>query len=480
MPSPRFAIIPAALVFLISCGSGGEDTPTDGPVAVAPTITAQPTGQSVVAGQTATFTVTATGTAPLTYQWKKDGGNVGTNSNTHTTPITTLDDDGAVFTVVVSNAAGSRTSSNATLTVTSDEVAPTITTHPANQAVTVGQTATFSVTAAGTAPLVYQWKKDGANVGTNSHAYTTPATTLNDDGAVFTVVVSNGLGEDTSNEAVLTVNEASTGAIVINHTNTDLSQIPSAAITAAKTNLKIAYGHTSHGSQLITGMDAIMGANALYAWNESGSGGALKLDDYAMGGDVGYYPAWVENTRSYLGTPNATTGRGSSHTDVNVILWSWCGQASSRTQQEMIDTYLTPMSQLEGEYPGIKFVYMTGHLDGSGASGNLHLRNQQIRAYCQANNKILFDFNDIECYAPGGTTNYLPLYADDGCYYDSDGNQSQDENWATNWIAANPSHELTTLAASCGDCAHSQTLNCIQKGRAAWWLWARIAGWDGN
>lgn len=51
-------------------------------------------------------------------------------------------------------------------------------------------------------------------------------------------------------------------------------------------------------------------------------------------------------------------------------------------------------------------------------------------------------------------------------------------NWATQWLAANSIHELTTLAMNCGDCAHSERLNCVLKGRAVWWLWARLADWN--
>jgi len=82
-----------------------------------PSITTQPASQTVTAGQTATFTVAATGTAPLSYQWQKNGSPVGANSPSYTTAPTTTDDNGAQFTVVVSNSAGSAISNAATLTV---------------------------------------------------------------------------------------------------------------------------------------------------------------------------------------------------------------------------------------------------------------------------------------------------------------------------------------------------------------------------
>src|SRR5439155_1102549 len=98
-----------------------------------------------------------------------------------TTPTTTTADGGSTFDVVVSNSAGSATSSAATLTVNPAAVAPAITTQPANQMVTAGQTAAFSVAASGTAPLSYQWQKNGANVsGATSSSYTTPATATSD------------------------------------------------------------------------------------------------------------------------------------------------------------------------------------------------------------------------------------------------------------------------------------------------------------
>src|SRR5882762_4448388 len=176
----------------------------------APLITIQPTSQTVIAGQTATFSVTASGTAPLTYQWQENGTAIsGASSASYTTPATSTSDNGEQFTVVVSNSAGSVTSSAATLTVNPTPVGPSITKQPTSQTVVAGQTATFSVTASGTPLLSYQWQKNGTAItGASSASYTTPATSMSDTGAQFTVVVSNAAGSVTSSAATLTVNPA--------------------------------------------------------------------------------------------------------------------------------------------------------------------------------------------------------------------------------------------------------------------------------
>ena len=204
---------------------------TDNAAPVAPTISTQPVNQAVTAGQAATFTVAAAGTAPLSYQWQKNGVNLaGATLASYTAPATTTSDNGASFDVVVSNTAGSVTSSAATLTVTAATVAPSITGQPASQTVTTGQTASFSVTATGTAPLNYQWSKNGTAIsGATASSYTTPATSTSDNGALFTAVVSNTAGSVTSSAATLTVTAAqisvlpatvSFGNVVTGTTNT--------------------------------------------------------------------------------------------------------------------------------------------------------------------------------------------------------------------------------------------------------------------
>ena len=255
--------------------------------------------------------------------------------------------------------------------------------------------------------------------------------------------------------------------VIVDHRHTDLAEVPLEWIQAAKRDLHIAYGHTSHGSQITTGMAGLTtfaGAphgGATYAWNDGGTGGALDLADTPFSGaaDLGNpdLTAWASATRRYL--------NAGANADVNVVMWSWCGQVSYASKTE-IDTYLSLMNGLEKDYPHVRFVYMTGHTDGGGLTGNLHLRNQQIRDYCAAHDKILYDFADIESYDPDGRY-FGDKHVTDSCGYDGG-------NWAIEW---QDSHTEGTDWYDC-DSAHSQPLNANLKAYAAWWLWARLAGWD--
>jgi hypothetical protein len=172
----------------------------------APSIDTQPIDQTVPAGQTATFSVVASGTSPLSYQWQKNNVDIGgAISASYTTPATVKADSGATFRCRVTNSVTTVTSNSAMLRVTST-AGPLITAHPADQTVNVGQTASFSVTASGTGTLTYQWQKNNVDIGgATSSSYTTPATTMADSGALFRCVVSDGSSSTTSNAARLTV-----------------------------------------------------------------------------------------------------------------------------------------------------------------------------------------------------------------------------------------------------------------------------------
>lgn len=112
----RLTPAPVILLAALGFGAGGCSNSNSGP----PTITAQPASQTVLAGESAVFTVTAKGKQPLSYQWQKNGANIGGAAfrNYNTGPVTTAD-NGATFQVVITNSAGSVTSNLATLTVKS-------------------------------------------------------------------------------------------------------------------------------------------------------------------------------------------------------------------------------------------------------------------------------------------------------------------------------------------------------------------------
>ncbi len=263
-------------------------------------------------------------------------------------------------------------------------------------------------------------------------------------------------------------------ALIVDHTNTSISAVPTSAIQAAKSSLSVYYGHTSHGSQLLSGMDgldAFKGGTGLYTWNADGSGGALGIVE--TWSDAGYYPEWYNLTTDYLGVANGA-GRGSAHPAVNVVMWSWCGQLSWMSAGELQSGYLDPMARLEDTYPGIAFVHFTGHLDGTGTAGTLHHNNETIRAWCAARGCWLYDFADIECHDPAGNS-YLARNQDDACNYDADGDGSPDSNWAEAWQAANPGDWYPC------DPAHAESADVMgnRKAYAAWYLFARLAGWEG-
>jgi len=244
--------------------------------------------------------------------------------------------------------------------------------------------------------------------------------------------------------AALAPSVALAEAIFASHTSVaEFDQIPTAVIETVKNNMVLFYGHTSHGSQIVTGMEMVRAENGFYDFNN----GAWTLTLYEPGGDLGNAEEtlWVAPTRAALNTPG---------NDITVVMWSWCGQVSWATE-EGINIYLGAMNQLEQEYPDVQFVYMTGHLDGGGPEENLYLRNNQIRAYCAANNKILFDFADIESYDPDD--NYYPDETD-AC------------GWCETWCGT---HECPP----CDGCAHSHCFNCYRKGKAFWWMAARMTGW---
>jgi hypothetical protein len=237
-----------------------------------------------------------------------------------------------------------------------------------------------------------------------------------------------------------TVHPAIGGALIADHHAADaFDHIPASYFQSVRDHYRIFYGRTSHGSQISAGL-AMLAAEEPVLWAY-----VTMTDEYA--GDLGSYGnlSWVPATRIHL----------TDHPECNVVMWSWCGGVSDNTP-EGIDAYLQAMNQLESEFPGVLFVYMTGHLDGSGPNGLLYQNNNRIRAWCEAHDKILFDFADIESRNPDGV--YFPDESD-ACA------------WCSDWCGSH-------ACATCAECAHSHCFNCYRKGRAFWWMMARARGWQ--
>jgi hypothetical protein len=181
-----------------------------------PTITQQPVAQNVCPGAIATFTVAASGSGTLSYQWQKNGSNVtngGHYSGCTTTTLTVSScdsNDAANYRCAVTDSNGSTNSNQAALTL---KAVTTITQHPSNKTVTQGQTATFTVAATGDGTLSYQWQKNGSNLTNGGHysgcttATLTISNTNGNDAANYRCAATGGCGNATSNAASLTVNQ---------------------------------------------------------------------------------------------------------------------------------------------------------------------------------------------------------------------------------------------------------------------------------
>jgi hypothetical protein len=275
-------------------------------------------------------------------------------------------------------------------------------------------------------------------------------------------------------------------AIIIDHTTTNVSKIPLSCINKVKSDLHIAYSHTSHGSQIYSGMQALETQNSLYSMDFNVVSGQLHFEDYYGYGDQSGFATGgcydlsacddggdglLGPTREFLDSPNGA--------DINVILWSWCSIAGHN-----IPFYLSTMQTAITEYPDVKFVFITGHAEGGGEGDSSDSRNNVIRdfvnnnAFCDTHQCILFDFADMENYDPDNNY-FLDKYVTDALNYDGG-------NWGLEYLTRHPTGlnaDLTTLINY--DCAHSSSpyeanVNCALKAQAAWYMFARMVGWDGN
>jgi hypothetical protein len=241
--------------------------------------------------------------------------------------------------------------------------------------------------------------------------------------------------------------------IVINHLCADLAAIPADAIQTAQDVCKWHYARLSHGRQLMVGFENIEAADPFYAaiWPKTGGSlpvepGTLCIYTDAVSSDSYWRGSGIDITRSILaGTPA-----------LNISALSWCAELNTASES-YVQEYLTALQTLESEFPDVTFVYFTGTAqDSAGYGYNRYLRNKQIRDFCVANNRVLYDFEDL-----------------DSSWFNPATQQWEHSTYEYNGVTVPVEHP--NLAGN--DAEHTSYASCEQKGRAAWWMMAILSGW---
>ena len=213
------------------------------------------------------------------------------------------------------------------------------------------------------------------------------------------------------------------------------------------------YGHTSHGEQITEGLRRIEEAAPFFAYAMAYRVLPAEPGTFCVNDDLGVTPdsylltsAGMDRTRAAL----------NSNPEINVSMFMWCIELNTWTA-EQVEEYFDSTEALEAEFPHVTFIYATGNAQYSGAEGyNRWQRNEQIRAYCIANGKVLFDFADMDSWwydpaIPGWEQN---TYEYDGHTIPVEHEQYYGDEWG-----------------------HTTFESCEVKGRAMWWLATMLSGW---
>jgi hypothetical protein len=238
-------------------------------------------------------------------------------------------------------------------------------------------------------------------------------------------------------------------AAIADHTTLNMAGIPDQQIAAIKKNFRMYYGHTSHGSQVRTGMERLYARlGSLYRvaadWELPSVNDTFCFRDRSDTYDPGdFFPTVPQALRD--------------NPSINLVMYMWCGQPGG-DWQILLTNYLATMADLEQKYPNVIFIYTTGHAQESDCSGNNRANfNAGVRQFCIANKKALLDFGDIDAW------------------YNGEQNSYASPNWCSEAGQPIPLEHPHYHGDESG---HTTFESCENKGKAFWILLAKLSGWD--
>ncbi len=232
--------------------------------------------------------------------------------------------------------------------------------------------------------------------------------------------------------------------IIVDHHCTDLAQIPALWIERVKQNLRLFHASTSHGMQPIEGMSRLETYDPRYGmaydWSLPVEANSLCI----------LHQSWYEPELFFTGVQ----GYLDANPLINVAMYFWCGQASDYD----VNQYISAIEALEAANPKVTFVYTTGHAQENDCAGcGRHRFNEALRKYCREHNKVLFDFADMDVWYNDEMHTYI----------------------SPSWCAcAGEAIPLQHPHYNGDEAYHTTFESCELKGKAFWWMLAKIAGWE--
>lgn len=244
--------------------------------------------------------------------------------------------------------------------------------------------------------------------------------------------------------------------IVIDHTSVKLTEISPLWINAVQNSIQSHYAHTSHGEQLLYGLEFIGAEKNSFKYTVEFSGLPVDSESYCIY-DGQRYETYVSPELYWESEEglNMTREVLDDNPELDTSMWAWCTQCDWYGEGE-VNGYLEAITQLEDEYPAVTFIYFTGNAQATGYDGyNRFMRNNQIREYCIENNKILYDFGDIDSW-----------------WYNSGSSRWEQYTYNYSGIEVPAEHPRYQL----DEYGHTSVENCWNKGVAWWWMISVIAG----